>query len=114
MFVALYSTCDAWGIRATANPFTLPAWVFMLGGLFIPRWSRTGAGAGCRSVKSQPLARRGGPGAFVACFPFGSILLATRLGRIGRAAVLRKTSTVIAALIGRAVPGEKVGPPRWG
>ena len=51
-------------------------------------------------------------GAFVAYFSFGAIMLATRLDKVGEAAVLRETSTVFAALIGWLVLGEKVGPVR--
>ena len=43
---------------------------------------------------------------------FGAIMLATRLDKVGEAAVLRETSTVFAALIGWLVLGEKVGPVR--
>jgi drug/metabolite transporter (DMT)-like permease len=41
-------------------------------------------------------------------------MLATRLDKVGEAAVLRETSTVFAALIGWLVLGEKVGPARAG
>ena len=50
--------------------------------------------------------------AFVAFFSFGSIMLATRLDKVGEAAVLRETSTVFAALIGWLVLKETVGPRR--
>ena len=53
-------------------------------------------------------------GAFVAYFSFGSIMLATRLDKVGEAAVLRETSTVFAALIGWLILGEKVGRARFG
>jgi drug/metabolite transporter (DMT)-like permease len=111
--VAIYTTYDAYGIRATADPFTFLAWFFMLDGIFIPlithrRW--------CRLAVSEavPLLKRGVFGAFVAYFSFGSIMLATRLDKVGEAAVLRETSTVFAALIGWLVLGEKVGPVRAG
>ena len=39
-------------------------------------------------------------------------MLATRLDKVGEAAVLRETSTVFAALTGWWVLGEKVGPAR--
>ena len=32
LFVALYTTVDAYGIRATADPFTFLAWFFMIDG----------------------------------------------------------------------------------
>jgi drug/metabolite transporter (DMT)-like permease len=109
--VATYTTYDAWGIRATANPFTFLAWFFMIDGIFIPlithrRW---------RTLPRHdlvPLLQRGVLGAFVAYFSFGAIMLATRLDRVGEAAVLRETSTVFAALIGWLVLGQKVGPRR--
>ena len=43
---------------------------------------------------------------------FGSVMLATRLDSVGEAAVLRETSVVFAALIGRLALGERVGPVR--
>jgi multidrug transporter EmrE-like cation transporter len=111
--VAAYTTYDAYGIRATADPFTFLAWFFMLDGIFIPlvthrRWSHLAVS------EAVPLLKRGVLGAFVAYFSFGSIMLATRLDKVGEAAVLRETSTVFAALIGWLVLGEKVGPVRAG
>jgi drug/metabolite transporter (DMT)-like permease len=107
-FVAIYTTYDAYGIRATADPFTFLAWFFMFDGILFPvlmarpllRLSR---------AEALPLLRLGITGAFVAYFSFGSIMLATRLDKVGEAAVLRETSTVFAALIGWLVLGEKVG-----
>lgn len=112
LFVAAYTTYDAYGIRATANPFTFLAWFFFIDGLFMPilatlRW---------RNMEGRPtiapLLGRGLLGAFVAYFSFGSIMLATRLDSVGEAAVLRETSTVFAALIGWLVLKERVGPRR--
>lgn len=110
-FVAGYTTYDAWGIRSTADPFTFLAWFFMIDGVFIPlvtwrRWS------GLSADRLPPLIRRGVFGAFVAFFSFGSVMMATRLDRVGETAALRETSTVFAALIGWLVLGEKVGPVR--
>ncbi|KEO60482.1 EamA family transporter [Thioclava indica] len=110
-FVALYTTYDAYGIRATADPFTFLAWFFFIDGWFMPivtarRWVRL---PGSEIV---PLLKRGVIGAIVAYFSFGAIMLATRLDKVGEAAVLRETSTVFAALIGWLVLGEKVGPRR--
>ena len=111
--VAVYTTYDAYGIRATADPFTFLAWFFMLDGIFIPlvthrRWRSLAV------AEAVPLLKRGVLGAFVAYFSFGSIMLATRLDKVGEAAVLRETSTVFAALVGWLVLGEKVGPVRAG
>jgi drug/metabolite transporter (DMT)-like permease len=111
-FVALYTTYDAYGIRATADPFTFLAWFFMIDGIAMPpyalwRWSRMET-----RPALGPLIKRGVIGGFVAFASFGSIMLATRLDKVGEAAVLRETSTVFAALIGWLVLKETVGPRR--
>ncbi|WP_421701318.1 EamA family transporter [Aliiroseovarius sp.] len=111
-FVAAYTTWDAYGIRATADPFTFLAWFFFIDGLAIPpiaylRW---------RNMQNRPavgpLMAKGVSGAFIAYMSFGSIMLATRLDSVGEAAVLRETSTVFAALIGWLMLGESTGPRR--
>ena len=106
--VAIYTTYDAYGIRATADPFTFLAWFFMIDGVFIPvityhRWRAV------PKADVMPLLRLGVSGAFIAFFSFGAIMLATRLDKVGEAAVLRETSTVFAGLIGWLMLGEKVG-----
>ncbi|MEL6452498.1 MAG: EamA family transporter [Pseudomonadota bacterium] len=112
LFVALYTTYDAYGIRATENPFTFLAWFFMIDGLFMPpialaRWRRMQD-----APAPGPLMLRGVIGGLVAFFSFGSIMMATRLDKVGEAAVLRETSTVFAAIIGWLVLKETVGPRR--
>ncbi len=113
-FVALYTTIDAYGIRATMNPFTFLAWFFMIDGalsVMVPvavlRW---------RAMPDRPapgpLLARGLLGGTVAYFSFGAVMLATRLDKVGEAAVLRETSVVFAALIGWLMLGERVGPRR--
>ncbi|MCI2399329.1 EamA family transporter [Aliiroseovarius subalbicans] len=111
-FVAAYTTWDAYGIRATADPFTFLAWFFFIDGLFMPplaalRWCNM-----AHRPALGPLALKGLTGAIIAYLSFGSIMLATRLDSVGEAAVLRETSTVFAALIGWLVLGEKTGPRR--
>lgn len=108
VMVAVYTTYDAWGIRATADPFTFLAWFFFLDGIFMPIAVRARFAALPRRDWA-PLAKRGFIGAIVAFFSFGSIMMATRLDKVGDAAVLRETSTVFAALIAWAILGEKVG-----
>ena len=107
-FVALYTTYDAYGIRATADPFTFLAWFFMIDGVLFPVLMARRLVRLTRD-EAVPLVRRGVVGAMVAYASFGSIMLATRLDKVGEAAVLRETSTVFAALIGWWVLGEKVG-----
>lgn len=112
LFVALYTTYDAYGIRATADPFTFLAWFFLIDGLAMPpvayiRWRRM-----INPPAVAPLMLRGVIGGLVAFASFGSVMMATRLDKVGEAAVLRETSTVFAALIGWLVLKETVGPRR--
>lgn len=112
LFVALYTTVDAYGIRSTANPFTFLAWFFLIDGVVLPfyacyRWGR---------MENRPslagLMKRGVIGGLIAYMSFGSIMMATRLDKVGEAAVLRETSTVFAAFIGWIALRETVGPRR--
>ncbi|KAJ54202.1 multidrug transporter [Actibacterium mucosum KCTC 23349] len=110
--VAVYTTYDAYGIRATPNPFTFLAWFFLITAVDFPviaarRWWRM-------PVRPDlgPLLRHGFIGAIVAFGSFGSVMMATRLDKVGEAAVLRETSTVFAALIGWVLLGEQTGPRR--
>lgn len=111
--VAIYTTWDAHGIRSTADPFTFLAWFFMIDGL-LGMWPV----AVIRLAKSKgpldigALAARGVTGAIIAYFSFGAIMMATRLDKVGEAAVLRETSTVFAALFGWLILKEGIGPRR--
>jgi drug/metabolite transporter (DMT)-like permease len=109
LFTAAYTTYDAYGIRQTPDPFTFLAWFFVVDGLVFPwialwRYSRMLA-----PPEPWPLLRRGVVGGLVAYVSFGSIMLATRIDKVGQAAVLRETSVVFAALIGWLILKERVG-----
>jgi len=110
-FVALYTTYDAWGIRATADPFTFLAWFFLIDGLLMPVLMRKRI-ARLPVTDRWPLAKKAVLGALIAYISFGAILIATRIGNVGEAAVLRETSTVFAAVIGWLILGETSGPAR--
>lgn len=112
LMVAFYTTYDAYGIRASADPFTFLAWFFMFDGLgfsfyALYRWWHLPA-----RPAAAPLIKRGVIGALIAYMSFGSVMLATRLDKVGEAAVLRETSTVFAAIIGWLALRETVGPRR--
>lgn len=106
--VALYTTWDAFVIRAVENPFTFLAWFFLIDGIAFPVgyliWHR-----GRLPNPLAPVVKLGLLGAVVAFFSFGGIMLATRLDKVGEAAVLRETSVVFAAFLGWVMLGEKVG-----
>ena len=112
--VAVYTTYDAYGIRATPDPCTFLAWFFVVTSLDFPliaawRYARMPA-----PPALGPLILRGMVGALVAFVSFGAVMLATRLDKVGEAAVLRETSVVFAALIGWLVLRDPVGPIRAG
>jgi drug/metabolite transporter (DMT)-like permease len=109
VFVAAYTTYDAFGIRATPNPFTFLAWFFVFDGLLFPWLALARYRAMAAPPALGPLLRRGIVGGLVAYMSFGAILMATRIDKVGQAAVLRETSVVFAALIGWAFLGERVG-----
>lgn len=112
VMVAVYTTWDAYGIRSSINPFTFLAWFFFVTALDFPIL----AALRYRKMSDRPvlgpLMWRGFAGALIAWVSFGGVMMATRLDKVGEAAVLRETSTVFAALIGWFILGEKVGPRR--
>lgn len=110
--VALYTTYDAYGIRSTADPFTFLAWFFLIDGLTFPVIAALRYRSMLAPPPLPPLLRMGIMGGLIAFASFGSIMLATRLDKVGEAAVLRETSTVFAALIGWLMLGESTGPRR--
>ncbi len=110
--VAAYTTFDAYGMRAAENPFTFLAWFFVVDGIVFPiiawrRWHRMET-----PPEVRPLMMRGLIGGVIAFLSFGAVMVATRLDKVGEAAVLRETSVVFAALIGWLVLKETVGPRR--
>ena len=100
------------GIRQAVNPFIFIVWFFIIDGIVLPsfifiRWVRT---YDCPA--GSPLMPRRMISGIIAIFSFGSIMLATRLDKVGEAAILRESSIKFAALIGWFFLKELVGPYR--
>jgi len=112
MLVAVYTTYDAYGIRQSPDPFTFLAWFFFVTALDMPILAVLRYRRMATPPVLRPLMWRGLAGALIAWVSFGGVMMATRLDKVGEAAVLRETSTVFAALIGWFILGEKVGPRR--
>ncbi|MFO8127927.1 EamA family transporter [Yoonia sp.] len=112
ILVAIYTTYDAYGIRQTPNPFTFLAWFFFVTAIDFPLLATWRYRRAQYQPVLGPLVWRGFVGAIIAWISFGGVLMATRLDKVGEAAVLRETSVVFAALIGWFIMGEKVGPRR--
>jgi drug/metabolite transporter (DMT)-like permease len=116
VMISVYTTIDAYGIRAAADPFTFLAWFFLLGGFGFPlvaaaRWRRL---APQEKPEPSDLAVRGFFGALIAFLSFGGLMLATRLGNVGEAAAIRETSIVFATAIGVLIFRERIDALRIG
>jgi drug/metabolite transporter (DMT)-like permease len=108
VMVSVYTTVDAYGVRAAADPFTFIVWLFFLDGIGFPvlawmRWRRL-----ARRPPLGDLAVRGIFGAIIAFVSFGALMLATRLGKVGEAAALRETSIIFATAIGVLIFREQI------
>ncbi|MFT6695885.1 MAG: drug/metabolite transporter (DMT)-like permease [Paracoccaceae bacterium] len=112
IMTAAYTTFDAYGIRAAADPFTFLAWFFVVDGIAFPIIATRLYRKMSDPPKLPPLMLRGFFGGIIALLSFGAIMMATRLDKVGEAAVLRETSTLFAALIGWLFLKETVGPKR--
>ncbi len=112
VLVALYTTYDAYAIRQSPDPFTFLAWFFFLTSFDFAILAGLRYRSRAVRLALAPLVWKGLFGALIAWVSFGGVLLATRLDKVGEAAVLRETSVVFAALIGWFILGEKVGPRR--
>lgn len=108
--VALYTSFDAWGLRASGpEPFSFIAWFFLLDSLLMPFLARHRFRALPRA-DLRPMVLRAIAGGVTAWISFGSILIATRIGNLAEAAVVRETATVFAALLGWLILGERSRP----
>lgn len=112
--IASYTTVDAYGVRATENPFTFLAWLFFLDAFFMPILALARRGWRPQWRQAIRMLPHGLIGAVVAVLSFGSIIIATRIDNVGQAAVLRESSIVFAAMIGWVFLREPVGPRRLG
>ena len=110
---ASYTAFDAYGIRQTLDPFTFIAWLFVFDGIVFPIIAYFKLRSARQIPKLLPLYLRGFLGGVIAIFSFGAIMLATRLDKVGEAAVLRETSTIFAAIIGYFILKETVGLARF-
>ena len=102
-FVALYTTYDAYGIRATADPFTFLAWFFLIDGVLFPLVFARRLLTVPRA-EWRPMLRLGLFGAVIAYLSFGSIMLATRLCQMSAAARTGACSRASASKRRRAPP----------
>ncbi len=97
---AIYTIVDAYGIRITENPLTYVFWIFFLGGFGFPvvvavRWYRL-----AERPALKPYAIRGFFAGLIGIATFGSMMMATRIGKVAEVAAIRETSIIFATAIG--------------
>lgn len=110
--VAIYTAFDAWALRAAGDqPLTFIAWFFLLDGMLMPFLVRRRFRALPRA-DLWPYLARAVSGGVIAWISFGAILIATRIGNLAEAAVVRETATVFAAILGYLILGERSRPPQ--
>lgn len=110
VMVAVYTTYDAWAIRISGEPLAFLAWFFFLSSVDFMVLGLLRYRNMAQRPAPLPLLVRGIAGGLIAYVSFGAVMIATLIGKVGEAAVLRETSTVFAALIGWFILKERVGP----
>ena len=98
-FIAAYTLCDGYGVRAAENPHSYTAWLFLLQG---PPMVLIAAIVLRRRLIAVTAAawRRGIAAGALSLAAYWLVLWALSLGAIAPVAALRETSVVFAALIG--------------
>ena len=105
---AAYSLVDGTGARVFGNPFAYVLWMNLCASPFLPVWLWFRSRRGRISESSTGLGARMGA-AFIAMASYGLAVWAFSQGSIGRAAVLRETSVLFAAVLGSVVLKEPFG-----
>ena len=110
MTIATYSVVDGVGIRASSDPFSYIAWLFILEGLvffliIIPRQERL------RQFNRKQIIT-GLVGGVLAGLAYGLVLYAKTMAPLGMVSALRETSVIFAAMIGLFLFGEGPAKPR--
>ena len=110
LFVAIYTTVDAYGVRLAENPFTFLAWFFFTGLFGSPVIAFFTYGGQFKDVEATPLLARGMLGAAIGVISFGSVMLATRLGQVATVAAIRETSIIFGTALGVFLFKEAITP----
>ena len=110
MTIATYSVVDGVGIRASSDPFSYIAWLFILEGLVffiivVPRQERL------RQFNRKQIIT-GLVGGVLAGLAYGLVLYAKTMAPLGMVSALRETSVIFAAMIGLFLFGEGPAKPR--
>ncbi len=108
-FIASYTLCDGFGVRAAGNPHSYTAWLFLLQGLPIVLIAAIVRRRRLIAVATADW-RRGLTAGILSLAAYWLVLWALSLGAIAPVAALRETSVVFAAAIGSLFLKEPVTP----
>lgn len=110
VFVAIYTTVDAYGVRLADNPFTFLAWFFFTGLFGSPIIAFVSYSGQFKNIEFSPLLARGMLGAAIGVISFGAVMLATRLGQVATVAAIRETSIIFGTALGVFLFKEAITP----
>ena len=109
-FIAGYTLCDGYGVRAAENPHAYTAWLFLLQGPPIIVIAAIVL-RGSLVTMAERAWQRGAVAGAMSLAAYWLVLWALSLGAIAPVATLRETSVVFAALIGSLFLKETMN--RW-
>lgn len=107
-FTAAYSIVDGMGARVAGNAFEYVMWMNLCAAPFLPLYVILSRGKAAWNGQGPALRSRLAA-ALIAFVSYGIAIWAFSNGSMGRAAVLRETSVLFAAILGTAVLKEPFG-----
>ncbi|CAM5588929.1 membrane protein [Streptomyces spiroverticillatus] len=109
--IALYTTVDGLGVRASGTSLGYIAWLMVLEGISIPAYAIYRRRAQLVS-QVKPFAVRGFIGAALSVAAYGLVLWAQTRAPLAPIAALRESSIIVGAAIGAIFLKERFGGPR--
>ncbi|MFJ4873728.1 EamA family transporter [Streptomyces sp. NPDC088745] len=109
--IALYTTVDGLGVRASGTSLGYVAWLMVLEGIAIPVYALYRR-RGRLAAQVRPYAVRGFAGAALSVAAYGLVLWAQTRAPLAPIAALRESSIIVGAAIGAIFLKERFGGPR--
>lgn len=101
--IAAYTVADGLGSRASGNPWSYAAWLFIANGLaMLPVWV-------WRPVRFDSGSMRSAAGGIVSLAAYAIVIWAASISPMGQVSALRESSVVVAAVLGWLFLGEQLG-----
>jgi drug/metabolite transporter (DMT)-like permease len=105
--IAAYTVVDGLGSRASGNPWSYAAWLFLATGpAMFPVWAlRRGP-----AIRLDAETLRSAAGGIVSLVAYAIVIWAASISPMGPVSALRESSVVVAAVLGWLFLGEALGP----